>query len=168
VRGQDLSGMDDRRLTAYRAAHVGFVFQFYNLIPTLTALENVELARGLSPVPLDARETLEAVGLGDHLNQFPAQMSGGEQQRVSVARALCKNPTLLLCDEPTGALDSATGVQVLETLHGMSRARGKTVVVVTHNVALADAADRVIRLKNGRVTECRVNPDPIPVKEVAW
>ncbi|MDR0519523.1 MAG: ABC transporter ATP-binding protein [Clostridiales Family XIII bacterium] len=168
VGGDNIVGLPDDRLTEYRAAHVGFVFQFYNLIPTLTAFENIALTRNIVKKPLDARNALEMVGLADHADQFPAQLSGGEQQRVSIARAVAKNPTMLLCDEPTGALDSETGAVVLEMLQGMSRERGKTVVIVTHNAALANAADRVIRIRNGRISAVEENESPKAVSEVAW
>ncbi|MDR2502325.1 MAG: ABC transporter ATP-binding protein [Oscillospiraceae bacterium] len=168
VDGRDIVGLSDDKLTEYRAAHVGFVFQFYNLIPTLTALENVALTKKIVKNPIDAREALDLVGLKDHMNKFPAQLSGGEQQRVSIARAVAKNPTMLLCDEPTGALDSETGVIVLEMLQAMSRERGRTVIIVTHNAALADAADKVIRIKNGKIREIVENPAPKAVREVSW
>jgi putative ABC transport system ATP-binding protein len=168
VDGCNIVGLSDDSLTEYRAAHVGFVFQFYNLIPTLTALENIALTKKIVKAPLDAAEVLGVVGLADHANQFPAQLSGGEQQRVSIARAVAKNPTMLLCDEPTGALDSETGVVILEMLQAMSRERGKTVIIVTHNAALAEAADRVIRIKNGKIREITENPAPKAVSEVSW
>ncbi len=144
------------------------MFQFYNLIPTLTALENVALIKDIVPNALDAAQVLQSVGLGEHLHKFPSQLSGGEQQRVSIARAIAKNPALLLCDEPTGALDSATGVVILGLLQQMSREQGKTVVVVTHNAALAQAADRVIQLKDGRVIAVTPNQTPLAVNEVSW
>lgn len=165
---KNIVGLSDDKLTEYRAAHVGFVFQFYNLIPTLTALENIALTRKIVRNPIDALEVLSLVGLGDHANQFPAQLSGGEQQRVSIARAVAKNPTMLLCDEPTGALDSETGVVVLEMLQAMSRERGKTVIIVTHNAVLAEAADKVIRIKNGKIREIAKNSAPKTVSEVNW
>jgi putative ABC transport system ATP-binding protein len=168
VDGNNIVGLSDDTLTEYRAAHVGFVFQFYNLIPTLTALENIALTRKIVKSPMDAKEILKMVGLEDHGNQFPAQLSGGEQQRVSIARAVAKNPTMLLCDEPTGALDSETGIAVLEMLQQMSKTHGKTVIIVTHNSALADTADRVIRVKNGKITEITENPYPKAVSEVSW
>jgi putative ABC transport system ATP-binding protein len=168
VEGQNIVGLSDNRLTEYRAAHVGFVFQFYNLIPTLTALENIALTKKIVKSPIDAAEVLSLVGLSDHGGQFPAQLSGGEQQRVSIARAVAKNPTMLLCDEPTGALDSETGAVVLQMLQTMSRQHGKTVIVVTHNGALAEAADKVIRIKNGKIREVAENRSPKAVDEVNW
>ena len=147
---------------------VGFVFQFYNLVPNLTALENVELAAQICPDSLDAEETLGKVGLADRLANFPAQLSGGEQQRVSIARALAKNPKLLLCDEPTGALDYQTGKQILQLLQDTCRRDGITVIIVTHNAALADMADRLIRFKSGRVTQMSVNPSPVPIAQIEW
>ncbi len=147
---------------------MGFVFQFYNLVPHLTALENVELAAQICPDSLDAEETLGKVGLAERLANFPAQLSGGEQQRVSIARALAKNPKLLLCDEPTGALDYQTGKQILQLLQDTCRRDGITVIIVTHNAALADMADRLIRFKSGRVTQMSVNPSPVPIAQIAW
>ena len=149
VDGKDITAYDSRQLTGYRRDDIGFVFQFYNLIPNLTALENVELALQICKDPLDAKKVLEDVGLGDRLDNFPAQLSGGEQQRVSIARALAKNPKLLLCDEPTGALDYNTGKAILKLLQNMCRERGMTVIVITHNQALAPMADRLIHIKNG-------------------
>lgn len=168
VAGREITTLDERELTAFRRDQVGFVFQFYNLIPTLTALENVALIREIIKDALDAGQVLSSLGLGDRLNQFPAQLSGGEQQRVSIARALCKNPRLLLCDEPTGALDSETGVVILSLLEKMSRERGQTVVVVTHNSLLAPVADRVIRLRDGKVSDHYRNQAPKSVKELTW
>jgi len=168
VGGKNIVGLSDDELTEYRAAHVGFVFQFYNLIPTLTALENITLTKKIVKNPIDSKEALTLVGLADHANQFPAQLSGGEQQRVSIARAVAKNPTMLLCDEPTGALDSETGIVVLEMLQQMSRKHGKTVIIVTHNAVLAESADRVIRIKNGKIREIVENPVPKAVSEVNW
>jgi putative ABC transport system ATP-binding protein len=161
-----ITGLSDDKLTEYRAEHVGFVFQFYNLIPTLTAIENIALTKKIVRNPLDAREALNMVGLSDHANQFPAQLSGGEQQRVSIARAVAKNPTMLLCDEPTGALDSETGTVVLEMLQNMSVKHGKTVIIVTHDAALAEAADRIIRIENGKIRNITENPAPKPVGKV--
>ena len=168
VDGRDISGASDAELVEYRRADVGFVFQFYNLVPNLTALENVELATQICPDSLDPEETLAKVGLAERLGNFPAQLSGGEQQRVSIARALAKNPKLLLCDEPTGALDYQTGKQILQLLQDMCRVEGITVVIVTHNAALADMADRLIRFKSGRVTSMTTNPEPIPISEIEW
>ena len=153
VDGKDIAGYSQKQLTGYRRNDIGFVFQFYNLVPNLTALENVELALQISRNPLDAKTVMQEVGLGDRLNNFPAQLSGGEQQRVSIARALAKNPKLLLCDEPTGALDYQTGKAILKLLQDMCRERGMTVIVITHNSALTPMADRVIRIKNGKVSE---------------
>ena len=156
------------QLTAYRRHDIGFVFQFYNLVPNLTALENVELAAQICRDPLDAAEVLRSVGLGDRLSNFPAQLSGGEQQRVAIARALAKNPKLLLCDEPTGALDYNTGKSILKLLQIMSRKQGMTVIIITHNSALTAMADRVIQVKNGTVTSVEVNDRPVPVEEIEW
>ena len=166
--GKDISNFNARQLTAYRRHDVGFVFQFYNLIPNMTAIENVEIAAHLSKDPLPAKEMLKNVGLGNRLSNFPAQLSGGEQQRVSIARALAKNPKLLLCDEPTGALDYNTGKLILQLLQDTSRRTGMTVVIVTHNQALTEMADRVIRVKNGTVISTRLNPAPKPVSEIEW
>ena len=168
VGGRDISAAGEGDLVMYRRADVGFVFQFYNLVPNLTALENVELAAQICPDSLDAAETLEKVGLAERLDNFPAQLSGGEQQRVSIARAIAKNPKLLLCDEPTGALDYVTGKQILQLLQDTCRRDGITVIIVTHNAALADMADRLIRFKSGRVTDMTVNPDPKPIAEIEW
>ncbi len=154
--------------TDYRRTDVGFVFQFYNLMPSLTALENVELARQVCKDALDPREVMEQVGLGERLDNFPAQLSGGEQQRVSIARALCKNPALLLCDEPTGALDSVTGVQVLRLLTQISRAHGATVVVITHNASIAPLGTRVVRVKNGGIESVTLCEHPARVEDIAW
>ncbi len=164
----NLAGLNDRQMTAYRRREVGFIFQFYNLIPTLTAWENVALIREVTKDSLDAREILNQVGLGERLNLFPAQLSGGEQQRVSIARALCKNPKLLLCDEPTGALDSETGAVILTLLQGVSKQEGHTVVVVTHNTLMAPLADRVIKLRNGQITEISCNEKVLRAAEVNW
>ena len=166
--GAEISGLSTRELTRYRRYDVGFVFQFYNLVQNLTALENVELASEICREPLDPREVLREVGLQDRMNNFPAQLSGGEQQRVSIARALCKNPKILLCDEPTGALDYETGKSVLALLQQTCRERGKTVVVITHNQAITAMADRVIHIKNGQAEKCELNPDPTPVERIEW
>ena len=168
LEGEDISAFSSRQLTTYRRHDIGFVFQFYNLVPNLTALENVELAAQICRDPLDAAGVLEAVGLKDRLNNFPAQLSGGEQQRVAIARALAKNPKLLLCDEPTGALDYNTGKAILKLLQDMSREKGMTVIIITHNSALTAMADRVIRVKNGTVTSETVNEAPISVEEIEW
>lgn len=166
--GQTISRYNRRQLTEYRRHDVGFVFQFYNLVQNLTAIENVELAAEICREPLDAQTTLEQVGLGDRLRNFPAQLSGGEQQRVSIARAIAKNPKILLCDEPTGALDYNTGKTILKLLQDTCRQSGRTVIVITHNQALTAMADRVIRIKNGQVTENTVNPSPLPVERIEW
>ena len=168
VGDRDISNASENDLVLFRRADVGFVFQFYNLVPNLTTLENVELAAQICPDSLDAEETLGKVGLAERLNNFPAQLSGGEQQRVSIARALAKNPKLLLCDEPTGALDYQTGKQILRLLQDTCRRDGITVVIVTHNAALADMADRLIRFKSGRVTEETINANPLPISEIEW
>ncbi len=168
VDGEDISAYDKRRLTAYRRTEVGFVFQFYNLIPNLTALENVEIAAKLCRDALDAAAVLDEVGLGERTGNFPAQLSGGEQQRVAIARALAKNPKLLLCDEPTGALDYSTGKAVLKLLQDSSRRSGMTVVIITHNKALCAMADRVIRVKSGTILSEERNEHVIPVEEIEW
>lgn len=168
VDGKDITAYDSRQLTGYRRNDIGFVFQFYNLIPNLTALENVELALQICKDPLDAKKVLEDVGLGDRLDNFPAQLSGGEQQRVSIARALAKNPKLLLCDEPTGALDYNTGKAILKLLQNMCRERGMTVIVITHNQALAPMADRLIHIKNGQVSHMETNENPMSIDEIEW
>ncbi len=158
----------DDQLTTYRAKNVGFIFQFYNLIPNLTALENVELMKDIVDVDINGLEVLDSVGLKNHANQFPAQLSGGEQQRVSIARAVAKQPTMLLCDEPTGALDSNTGVLILNLLQDMSNTKGTTVIIVTHNAILAEAADKIIRIKNGQIESVVVNENPKKVTELEW
>ncbi len=168
VDGRDISGASDAQLVEYRRADVGFVFQFYNLVPNLTALENVELAAQICPDSLDAAETLAKVGLEARMDNFPAQLSGGEQQRVAIARALAKNPKLLLCDEPTGALDYQTGKQILQLLQDTCRRDGITVVIITHNSALAPMADRLIRFKSGQVTEMSLNAHPTPIARIEW
>ena len=166
--GQEISAYDKKQLTAYRRYDIGFVFQFYNLVQNLTALENVELAAQICKDPLDAAEVLKEVGLGERLSNFPAQLSGGEQQRVAIARALAKNPKLLLCDEPTGALDYNTGKQILKLLQDTCRKRGVTVVVITHNLALTAMGDKVIKVKNGIVDSVTVNENPLPVEQIEW
>ena len=168
VNGREVTGMNARQLTEYRRTDVGFVFQFYNLMPNLTALENVELAQQICKNSLDPKTVLESVGLGHRLNNFPAQMSGGEQQRVSIARALCKNPALLLCDEPTGALDSKTGEQVLQLLTDVIKDYQTTVVIITHNAQIAELGNRVIRMRNGRVEEITTNANPKKVSDISW
>ena len=166
--GKVISSYTPKQLTTYRRYDVGFVFQFYNLVQNLTALENVELASEICKDPLDARETLAEVGLGERLKNFPAQLSGGEQQRVAIARALAKNPKILLCDEPTGALDYNTGKAVLALLQDTCRNTGGTVIVITHNSALTAMADRVIRIKSGKAISNDVNPHPTPVEQIEW
>ncbi|MFC6169408.1 ABC transporter ATP-binding protein [Loigolactobacillus jiayinensis] len=168
IDGTDIAQFTEKQLTAYRRTDVGFVFQFYNLIPNLTALENVELASAVAPDALDPTATLREVGLGARLDNFPAQLSGGEQQRVAIARALAKNPKLLLADEPTGALDYTTGKQVLQLLQDVCRKRGKTVIIITHNAAIAPIADRVIHINDARVREIKLNPQPTPVADIEW
>ncbi len=166
--GEEISAYNERRLTGYRRHDVGFVFQFYNLVPNLTALENVELAAQICKDGLDAAQMLRLVGLEHRMHNFPAQLSGGEQQRVAIARALAKNPKLLLCDEPTGALDYATGKAILKLLQDMSREKGMTVIIITHNGALTAMADRVIQVKNGMVTSVMQNESPVSVEEIEW
>lgn len=166
--GKEISGMSLRELTNYRRYDIGFVFQFYNLVQNLTALENVSLATQICKDPLDPAETLKAVGLGDRMNNFPGQLSGGEQQRVAIARALAKNPKLLLCDEPTGALDYATGKSILHLLQASSHAHGKTVVVITHNAAFTAIADRVIRIHGGHAVANEVNEHPLDADTLVW
>ena len=166
--GDKISDYSPKQLTTYRRHDVGFVFQFYNLVQNLTALENVELSSEICKNPLDAKATLTDVGLGDRLHNFPAQLSGGEQQRVSIARALAKNPKILLCDEPTGALDYKTGKAVLGLLQDACRKTGRTVLVITHNSALTAMADRVIRIKSGKAISNEKNPSPTPVEEIEW
>ena len=166
--GREISTLNKRQLTAYRRYDVGFVFQFYNLVQNLTALENVELAAQICKEPLDAATVLKQVGLENRMANFPAQLSGGEQQRVAIARALAKNPKLLLCDEPTGALDYQTGKAILKLLQDTCRERGMTVIVITHNSALTPMADRVIKIKNGKVSRMTENAHPTPVEEIEW
>ena len=166
--GQDLAGLSDRALTRYRRTSVGFVFQFYNLVPTLTALENVMVSGELTDDPFDPRQALEVVELGHRMDHFPAQLSGGEQQRVAVARALAKNPKLLLCDEPTGAVDLKTGRRVLGLLRKVADELDKTVILVTHNMAIAEMADRLVRVGSGVIEDIRDNPQPRPAEEISW
>ena len=168
VDGTDITKLRKRKLAAYRRFDIGFVFQFYNLIPNLTAVENVELAGHISRDAMPAAEALQYVGLGDRLRHFPAQLSGGEQQRVSIARALAKNPKLLLCDEPTGALDYNTGKSILKLLQNMCREKGMTVIIITHNQALAPMADRLIHIKNGQVARMESNENPTSIDEIEW
>lgn len=168
VDGEDIARYSQRQLTAYRRDDIGFVFQFYNLIPNLTALENVELALQICKDPMDAAEVLREVGLGERLDNFPVQLSGGEQQRVSIARALAKNPKLLLCDEPTGALDYNTGKSILKLLQDTCREKGMTVILITHNQAIAPMADRVIKIKNGKVSDVVINEHPVSVETIEW
>ncbi|MDR1218898.1 MAG: ABC transporter ATP-binding protein [Treponema sp.] len=166
--GVSISAMNEKLLTNYRRDDVGFVFQFYNLIQNLTALENVELASEICKNPYDPAETLASVGLSERLNNFPAQLSGGEQQRVAIARALAKNPKILLCDEPTGALDYVTGKVILKILRETCRDTGKTVIVITHNSAVAQMADRVIHIKNGQVSGVELNAEPLDIERIEW
>ena len=168
VGGKDISNFSDKELVLFRRYDIGFVFQFYNLIQNLTALENVELATQICKNPMDAKEALESVGLAERMNNFPSQLSGGEQQRVSIARALTKNPKLLLCDEPTGALDYNTGKQILQLLQDTSKETGMTVVIITHNTALTPMADRVITMRNGKVHRIAINDNPLPVDRIEW
>jgi putative ABC transport system ATP-binding protein len=168
VDGKDISTLTENELADYRAETVGFVFQSYNLIPTLTVIENVALVKEIAKNPLSSHDMLREVGLSDHIHQFPSELSGGEQQRVSIARALAKNPRILLCDEPTGALDSETGVMVLKLLLSMARDMHKTIIIVTHNQNIAKMADVVIRVKNGRIQSCEEQAAPLSVEEVDW
>ena len=168
IDGKDIATYNSHQLTDYRRTDVGFVFQFYNLVSNLTAKENVELASQIVRGASDPEEVLASVGLADRMANFPAQLSGGEQQRVAIARAVAKNPKILLCDEPTGALDYRTGKQVLQILEDMSRKRGATVIIVTHNAAIAPIADRVIRMHDARVQAIEVNPAPTPISQIEW
>ena len=165
---EEITAYNERQLTEYRRNKVGFVFQFYNIMANLTAEENVELATEISQNPLDIGEILEAVGLADRKDHFPAQMSGGEQQRVSIARAVAKNPEILLCDEPTGALDYTTGISILSLLHKVNHEMGKTVIVITHNSDIAYMADRVIRMRSGRIIDDHINESPMAVEDIKW
>lgn len=165
---KEISSFNKRELTTFRREDIGFVFQFYNLIPNLTALENVEIVTQMIKEPLPADKVLDSVGLGERLNNFPAQLSGGEQQRVAIARALAKNPKMLLCDEPTGALDYETGRQILKLLQEQSRKNGMLVVIVTHNSALVGMADRIIRMKSGKVISVQKNDNALPIEEIEW
>lgn len=168
IAGELINSFDKKRLTEYRRYDVGFVFQFYNLVPNLTALENVELSSQISKKALDPKKVLESVGLGDRMNNFPSQLSGGEQQRVSIARALAKNPKLLLCDEPTGALDYVTGKNILKLLQDTCIETGMTVIIITHNQAITPMADRVVTMRSGRVQRIAVNDNPVPVERLEW
>jgi putative ABC transport system ATP-binding protein len=167
-RDEELTGLDAKGLTLFRRNHVGFVFQFYNLIPSLTALENVAMATEVAPNPRDPRAMIEMVGLAERADHFPAQLSGGEQQRVAIARAVAKAPDVLLCDEPTGALDYRTGIKVLEVLRQVNRELGTTLLLITHNAAIADMADRVVRMRSGRILETRVNETPKAPEAIEW
>ena len=166
--GEDITGYSEKKLTEYRRGKVGFVFQFYNLMANLTAEENVELATEISESPLSIEETLKAVGLYERRKHFPSQLSGGEQQRVSIARAIAKNPSILLCDEPTGALDYSTGISILELLRKVNKDMGKTVMVITHNADIALMADRVIRMKSGKIIEDKINENPLSPEDIKW
>ncbi|MDF2893109.1 MAG: transporter related [Clostridia bacterium] len=168
VKGEEITKYNDRKLTAYRRERVGFVFQFYNLMANLTALENVELATEMCKNALKIDEVMAEVGLDERKNHFPSQMSGGEQQRVAIARAVAKNPLLLLCDEPTGALDFKTGLLILSLLHKINREFHKTVVIITHNAAIGEMADRVIKMRSGRIIEIKENASPIPPERIEW
>lgn len=168
VDGEKISDYSNKKLTNYRRHDVGFVFQFYNLVPNLTALENVELATQLSKRAINPIKVLKMVGLGERMNNFPSQLSGGEQQRVSIARALAKNPKLLLCDEPTGALDYKTGKQILKILQEMCRKTGMTVIIITHNSAIAPMADKVISMRSGKIESYTINDDPVPAERIEW
>ena len=168
VDSREVSRSSARQLTEYRRHDIGFVFQFYNLVQNLTALENVELASQICKNPLDAAETMREVGLSERMNNFPSQLSGGEQQRVAIARALAKNPKLLLCDEPTGALDYVTGKQILALLQKTCRERNMTIIVITHNLALTPMADKVIHIRNGKAEKIEINQNPLPVEQIEW
>ncbi len=168
VNGKEVSNMSEYELTEYRRTQIGFVFQFYNLVPNLTALENVQLSKEISPDPLDAREMLRRVGLENRMNNFPSQMSGGEQQRVSIARALAKNPQIVLCDEPTGALDSETGRMVLRLIRDVSFDLGKTVIIVTHNISIAEMAHTVLHMRDGKIAKIEFHEHPKDVEEITW
>ncbi len=168
IDGTDISNFNYKELTRYRRYDIGFVFQFYNLVGNLTALENVELANQICKNPRDSKKTLESVNLKDRINHFPSELSGGEQQRVSIARALAKNPKILLCDEPTGALDSKTGKMIIELLQDTCHKTKTTTIIITHNAVIAQIADKVIRVKNGTIESTKKNKNPIPVKEIDW
>lgn len=168
IDGEDISLYNENKLSDYRARSVGFIFQFYNILPTLTVFENVEMVRDVAKNPLDSREALRQVGLLEHEHKFPNQLSGGEQQRVSIARAVAKNPKILLCDEPTGALDSDTGAEVLQLLQNQCRKEGHTVIIVTHNTLISEIADVIIRIKNGEIQSVVKNASPKKIEEVEW
>jgi len=168
LRGDEINKYNDRKLTAYRRDKVGFVFQFYNLMANLTAKENVELATEMCKEALNIDEVMDSVELGDRKDHFPSQLSGGEQQRVAIARAVAKNPIMLLCDEPTGALDYKTGLLILSLLHKINRQLKKTVVIITHNMAIGDMADRIIKMRSGRIVEIKENASPIPPERIEW
>ena len=168
IDGKDISNLKSKQLIKYRREDIGFVFQFYNLVQNLTALENVELANQICKNPLDAMTILEKVGLKDRSKNFPSQLSGGEQQRVAIARAIAKNPKLLLCDEPTGALDYNTGKQILQLLQDTARKEKMTVIIITHNTAIAPMADKVIHFKNGKAQDIKINEKPIPISQIEW
>ncbi len=168
VDGKDISKYNERKLTTYRRNDIGFVFQFYNLIPNLTAKENVELASQICKDALDPEQVLKDVGLENRINNFPGQLSGGEQQRVAIARAIAKNPKLLLCDEPTGALDYNTGKEVLKVLQNTARNKNITVIIITHNQAITPMADRIIKIKNGKVNEDKINENPVSIDQIEW
>ncbi len=168
IDGKDISKYNERKLTTYRRNDIGFVFQFYNLIPNLTAKENVELASQICKDALDPEQVLKDVGLGNRMNSFPGQLSGGEQQRVAIARAVAKNPKLLLCDEPTGALDYNTGKEVLKVLQNTARNKNITVIIITHNQAITPMADRIIKIKNGKISENKINENPISIDQIEW
>ncbi|MCX7614493.1 MAG: ABC transporter ATP-binding protein [Clostridiales bacterium] len=168
INGEDITKISDKKLTLYRRKNIGFVFQFYNLMPNLTALENVELVERVSENPLVGKDVMNDVGLGERLYNFPAQLSGGEQQRVAIARAIVKNPLLLLCDEPTGALDYKTGKSILKLLHDINRDMKKTVIIITHNVAIAAMADKVIRVKSGEIESVEINDSPLSPERIEW
>lgn len=168
VSGQALTRLNEKELTLYRRTKVGFVFQFYNIMASLTAKENVELATEIADDPLDIDEVLDSVGLLQRAEHFPSQLSGGEQQRVSIARAVAKNPDILLCDEPTGALDFSTGVTILALLNKVNKEMHKTVVIITHNASIADMADRVLRMRSGKIVEDRINKTPLPPEKISW
>ena len=168
IDGEDISNYNEDQLSTYRAENIGFIFQFYNILPTLTVLENVDIVKEIVKNPIDSKEAIKDVGLIEHINKFPNQLSGGEQQRVSIARAIAKNPKLLLCDEPTGALDYNTGKAILKLLQETCRKNGVTVVIITHNLALTPMGDKVIEVKNGMIKNITINKNPVPVERIEW